>query len=163
MRCVQKVRDLPAMLAAAGDLSKITMADADRILAQQGPGACWNRFWAANQIMFVLSVAGAGLLLVGLMTCCCFCCAEKPAKTQIYPQQQVGPCCCCVVVVGFLLSFLLRHKHYSVLHTDHLTLRPTLQTTNAPQQQGQYVVYPDAGPYDQHGYPYQPKPGMMRY
>jgi len=76
-------------LAAAGDLSKLTLADADALLASQGPQACWNRFWNGYQIQFVMSIAGAALVVVSLLTCFCFCCAEAPPRS--YGGGQVRP------------------------------------------------------------------------
>ncbi|GBF89526.1 hypothetical protein Rsub_02244 [Raphidocelis subcapitata] len=79
-QCINDSRNLSGILSQIGDVSRLTVADADALLASQGPIACWNQFWGGHQISFVLSCAGVGALLAALLTCCCFCCADEPAK-----------------------------------------------------------------------------------
>ena len=50
VQCIRRVRDLSSLIAAAGNISRITVEDADALLAQQGPAACWNRFWTRYQV-----------------------------------------------------------------------------------------------------------------
>jgi hypothetical protein len=84
LRCVRRARDLPSLVRAAGpELTRLTLADADRLLAEQGPAACARRLWANYQVPLVLSAVGAVCIAASLLTCCCFCCAEKPAPKSL--------------------------------------------------------------------------------
>lgn len=49
---------------------------------------CWGNYWQCTSgaggrapgLFFWLAVAGAGCLLLSLLTCCCFCCQRSPAQ-----------------------------------------------------------------------------------
>lgn len=57
---------------------------------------CWSDYWQCTSgaggralgLYFFLAVAGAGCLLLSLLTCCCFCCQKSPAHKGAQKAHQ---------------------------------------------------------------------------
>lgn len=86
-RCVARARGIASLASASGGVTRLSLEEADRLLAQNGPKGCWDRFWARYQIPFILSLAGLLCAFAVLLTLCCFCCADAPPRAPAYYED----------------------------------------------------------------------------